>query len=721
MAATQVGRYLIQELLGEGGMARVYKGFDPQLSRPVAIKVINSALADSDDYQQKFRREANIVAKLEDLAVVPIYDFGEDQGRTLYIVMRLMEGGTLAERLGSQRKLSLDETLRTAGRLADTLDRVHKQGVVHLDLKTSNILYNTEGETFIADFGIARFQQAVTRSGRSLSAFTPKYASPEQIDDKDPGVPSDLYSFGLIVYEMLAGRLPFEGSKPTQWMRLHAEAPVANIREYRSDLPKGIEDVFYKILAKEPENRYASAHAFVSDLIAVSQGKQLSSAAKTIPAPRAFHSHIETPQIARRGGYQRWVLVGLGLIVILGLGNVALINLGLPNFGGTGAVTISNTPPAGTVSPDEGSVQEPAIAAVATETPRVTSTTPQLSPSATSEASATTTSTPTVTLTPTKTITPAPTSTITPTIIPEVPPENGELVGSGVVITQATGATGLEVILLNPEGNAWSGVYMAVFAQNLDVSGNPTTGDRVADGRLDNIGGVAFELTPGDYVLCPGDVAGYGFTSRGCIYNIPVERNTSTKVRLQPGRLELAVVYADGTPWEGLYTYVATQKPDVSGNPVEDQRVAEGRINNTGLVSYVLTPGLYLVAMDLPGYTWGMTTRDDSETNLAVRSGDTTRRAVSMGELRIGLLNADGSPAQGVYFQVLTQKLDVSGNPVVNNRVAEGRTDNGGLARVSLTQGEYALQINENTLFNVTVEWGKVTVTDGVDFDIKEP
>ena len=210
----QIGRYEIRAELGRGGMATVYRAYDPRFTREVAIKVLPREFLHDTQFRARFEREARTIATLEHPAIVPVYDFGEEDKQP-YIVMRLMTGGSLADRL-SHSPLSLLESARIFNRLTPALDRAHSKGVIHRDLKPGNILFDDDNNPYISDFGIAKITEAgtvYTHSGGIVG--TPAYMSPEQArGDRDIDSRSDIYALGAILYEMLTGRLPYEADTP---------------------------------------------------------------------------------------------------------------------------------------------------------------------------------------------------------------------------------------------------------------------------------------------------------------------------------------------------------------------------------------------------------------------------------------------------------------------------------------------------------------------------
>jgi hypothetical protein len=302
----------------------------------------------------------------------------------------------------------------------------------------------------------------------------------------------------------------------------------------------------------------------------------------------------------------------------------------------------------------------------------------------------------------------------------EPPGGTGDVsIGSGIDISKQAGGNGLKVVLLTPDSHPWENVYVEVYEQVADASGNPSRGNRVKSGNINLQGEIAFDLQTGTYAVCPGENRGYGWTDKDCIYNIEVDANNLTVVKLQEGQIEFAIVDANGKPWENVYFEVYTQKKDVNGNPVTANRVWSGNTANTGIADVWLTPGMYSVSLDLRGYNWGSLSDKRGEVNVPVQKGIKTPILIKMGRITVGLTKSDGTPNTNVYFEIYTQKKDVTGKSATSDRIWSGNTDNGGLASIDLTQGMYAIKIGDNILYDVSVNWGKVSQTDGVTFQQK--
>lgn len=266
MSTQTIGRYQIKSEIGRGGMATVYHAYDPNFERDVAIKVLPAAFLHDPHFRGRFEREAKMIALLEHPAIVPVYDFGEQEGQP-YIVMRYMAGGSLAERL-NQGPLSYEDTAQLVSRLAPALDVAHKRGIIHRDLKPGNILFDQYGNSYLSDFGIARLVQSgvTTMTGESIVG-TPAYMSPEQIQgDKSIDGRSDIYAMGVLIYQMLTGEAPYRADTPAKVMMMHILEPVPDLQASKTDLPSGCSRVILRAMAKDPDDRYSTTIGLASDL-----------------------------------------------------------------------------------------------------------------------------------------------------------------------------------------------------------------------------------------------------------------------------------------------------------------------------------------------------------------------------------------------------------------------------------------------------------------------
>ena len=269
MMPNMIGRYRIKAELGRGGMSTVYLAHDPLFDRDVAIKLLPLELLHQPTFRRRFEREAKVVAALEHPAIVPVYDFGENEGQP-FLVMRFMTGGSLSERL-NQGAISLTESAQIISYLAPALDEVHAHGVIHRDLKPSNILFDQRGMPFISDFGTAKLQDAQTKLTDTGGAVgTPAYMSPEQIQaNEDLDGRSDIYTLGVILFEMLSGSHPFETNTPIAIAVKHMFEPVPRLLDMDPNLPANCQAVIAKAMAKKKEDRYQTAVAFAAEFTAV--------------------------------------------------------------------------------------------------------------------------------------------------------------------------------------------------------------------------------------------------------------------------------------------------------------------------------------------------------------------------------------------------------------------------------------------------------------------
>jgi len=267
MPPSTISRYEIRAELGRGGMASVYRAFDPRFEREVAVKLLPADLQLDEGLRARFEREAKTIAMIEHPAIVPVYDYGEDHGQ-LYLVMRLMTGGSLADRLRRRGALQDSEVLRIVEQVAGGLDAAHAKGIVHRDLKPGNILFDEYGNAMISDFGIVKLTQAsVALTQASSLVGTPAYMSPEQVrGEADIDRRSDLYSLGVIVFEMLSGQLPYAADTPYGVMMKHVAEPVPRLLDTKPHLAPDCQAVIERAMAKTREARFSTAGELASTL-----------------------------------------------------------------------------------------------------------------------------------------------------------------------------------------------------------------------------------------------------------------------------------------------------------------------------------------------------------------------------------------------------------------------------------------------------------------------
>jgi len=276
------GRYRLKRLIAKGGMAEVWEAVDDILGRPVAVKILHPHLAADESFRERFRREAVAAARLAHPNVVATFDAGTD-GEITFIVMELVEGKTLRQILNEVGPLPPGRTVHIGAQVADALHYAHKSGVVHRDVKPANILMCADGRVKVADFGIAKAVEesepdrpspadALTSTGSIVG--TAQYLSPEQVDGRAVDGRTDVYALGVVLYEMLCGRPPFSGDTDMAVALKHVTAAPLAPRQVRGGIPRALEEVVQRAMAKPPEARYPSAAELQTALVSVDLGAE---------------------------------------------------------------------------------------------------------------------------------------------------------------------------------------------------------------------------------------------------------------------------------------------------------------------------------------------------------------------------------------------------------------------------------------------------------------
>ena len=264
-AAPPLGRYRLEEVLGHGGMAIVYRAWDEELERPVAVKVLADNLARDEPLRRRFLREARTAARLAHPNIVELYDSGEQDGR-LYIVMEYLKGETLAEILGRRRTLPAAEATPLTLQICAGLEHAHSRGIVHRDVKPQNLLVQGDGTLKIADFGIAKPDGATTLTEAGGIIGTAAYLAPEQLAGDRITPATDIYALGAVVYEMLTGRTPHAVETITQLISRPQDEPIPPVRELAPEVSPELESVVMRCLARLPRYRPASAAEIAGQL-----------------------------------------------------------------------------------------------------------------------------------------------------------------------------------------------------------------------------------------------------------------------------------------------------------------------------------------------------------------------------------------------------------------------------------------------------------------------
>lgn len=404
------GRYQIKAKLGQGGMGSVYHAYDPRFKRDVALKLLDRHYSHQKSFRRRFEREAQAVARIDHPRIVPIYDYGEDEGQ-LFLVMRLMEGDTLKQKMAAGR-LTVAEAVDIIRQIAPALTITHQLGMVHRDLKPDNILFDQSGNAYVSDFGIVRVAEGGTSLTTGGIIGTPAYMSPEQVgSSKEIDGRADIYSLGIILFEMLSGQRPYDGDSGLAVALKHLTEPVPSILVVSPDVPVGAEAIINKVLQKEPTARYQTVAELVADLENIETLSPFPSDNQTIPPTRVLP---KTDQAQDQPSLWRWLILGLVVAVLLigGIGGfLAFDNRSATPTATTGAVS-QLAPPTDTTTLTAVPSLTPSPTATSTPSPTVTPSAMITPPANTSPADAITS--------PTATDTPTPSATPTPVLSPQV-------------------------------------------------------------------------------------------------------------------------------------------------------------------------------------------------------------------------------------------------------------------------------------------------------------
>ena len=328
---TLAGRYLVESRVGGGGMAAVYRGVDTFLHRQVALKVLRSQFADDAAFVSRFRREARAAASLSHPNIVAAYDVGQDGDDCYFIVQEFVDGRTLKERIQNDGPLSVEEALDITLQVLRALAHAHALGVVHRDVKPQNVLLTQDGRVKVTDFGIARAEVGATFVHTGAILGTAHYAAPEQVRGQDTDERCDLYSTGVMLYEMLVGHPPFDGDTPLAVALQHVEKPTPNLAAALPDIDPDITAIVTHSLAKAPDDRYRSTAEMIADITAVQEGGHPVYApglpVPALPEPHEEVDAVAPPRSARSGGnsHHRRPQAGRGRRVGLIVGSVLLV------------------------------------------------------------------------------------------------------------------------------------------------------------------------------------------------------------------------------------------------------------------------------------------------------------------------------------------------------------------------------------------------------------
>ena len=333
LTGKKLGKYEIGALIGQGGMAQVYKGRHPALNRDVAVKLIHPHLASREGFVERFQREAQLVAALRHPNIVQVFDF-DSEADVYYMVMEFIDGPTLAAHLeqlhAKDELLPLDEATNLTITLCQALSYAHAQGMVHRDLKPGNVMFTGKGQPVLTDFGLAKIVGGITNTSSGLVIGTPMYMSPEQGYGRGSDARSDIYALGVMLFELVTGHLPFEGDTPMSIVLKQINQPLPSARQLNPHVSKEIDLIIAKATAKSPQARFQTCAGFATAL----EATQLPNIHQTseIPAPSVISVATRpvsptppagpTPPPPAR---QTVVLDGLSIVFIQVLGPVGRI------------------------------------------------------------------------------------------------------------------------------------------------------------------------------------------------------------------------------------------------------------------------------------------------------------------------------------------------------------------------------------------------------------
>jgi hypothetical protein len=300
------GRYRLEALLGQGGMSSVYRADDPNLRRPVAIKLIHSHLAADPEFVRRFEEEAAAVAQLRHPSIVQVYDFNHD-GDTYYMVLEFVPGETLYDRLhalnSAGQRMPLEEVMGITTTLCEAVGYAHQRRMIHRDLKPANVMITPQGQPILMDFGIVKIVGGDTQTATGAMIGTVAYMAPEQIRGERADHRTDIYALGVMLFEMVSGQRPFQGDSAPATMMMHLTEPIPDVRRLNSSVPAALVAVIEKAMAKAPDQRFQTAAEMAAALAAVAQGaspmvagrESADAAATAVLAPPAAESHAITP------------------------------------------------------------------------------------------------------------------------------------------------------------------------------------------------------------------------------------------------------------------------------------------------------------------------------------------------------------------------------------------------------------------------------------------
>ena len=324
-------RYQLQQTLGTGGMAVVYRARDLMLERPVAIKILREDFSSDGAFRERFHQEAKAAANLSHPNIVTVHDFGLDNNR-LFLVLEYVPGTDLKTLIKKRGRFSIEEALNIMIQACAGVGYAHRAGLVHCDIKPHNILVTPDQRVKVTDFGIARALATIQPDEQNDVVWgSPQYFAPEQAAGMAPSPASDVYSLGVILYELLTGQLPFNANTSTELARLHREVMPPLPRQLNPSIPPGLEQILLKVLSKEPSARYRTADQFgrvLINLLPQENGAQSGAVTQVSPPIQAAQTHVSDPEPTPPPVEEDhtldidWVTLGLGLLATIAVGGL---------------------------------------------------------------------------------------------------------------------------------------------------------------------------------------------------------------------------------------------------------------------------------------------------------------------------------------------------------------------------------------------------------------
>ena len=352
------GNYEVRELIGKGGMATVYLGYQKNVDRQVAIKVLSAQASMDAEFKERFELEAKTIARLQHPHILPLYDYGAEDD-ILYLVMAYLSGGTLENRI-ARGEITLADIERILREIGGAIDYAHRQGIVHRDIKPANILFDGEGHALLTDFGIVKLTERSAGLTGTNVVGTPAYMSPEQAQGMEISGATDIYALGVVAFQAITGKLPFNAPSVLQLMLQVVQEPIPNLEDFVEDIPPQLNSVLSRAMAKDPEARYSSAQEFAdafSDAISVitkvpilnrpvRRLENVTATEKLTSLPPKLKTMIDpnTQTVIVQQGTNALILLGGFAIIAIALVALVVILMSNNNTANTLDVTIGDNP-----------------------------------------------------------------------------------------------------------------------------------------------------------------------------------------------------------------------------------------------------------------------------------------------------------------------------------------------------------------------------------------